>query len=106
MRISDWSSDVCSSDLEKPEKPVYKPIGPDERAALSTKAVDDSGKPKGDLMTGREIENRDLEAEKELSDFMVDNNITDAKEGLIKFRAAKRAGEKKAQAAQIGRAHV
>src|SRR3546814_1879079 len=43
---------------EKPEKPVYKPIGPAERAALSTKAVADSGKPKGDLMTGREIENQ------------------------------------------------
>src|SRR3546814_2178775 len=34
MRISDWSSDVCSSDLQVGELPVVEPAHLHERAAL------------------------------------------------------------------------
>src|SRR3546814_3013551 len=38
MRISDWSSDVCSSDLEKPH--VYVPAGEAPPAELVTEDIE------------------------------------------------------------------
>src|SRR3546814_49776 len=51
MRISDWSSDVCSSDLDEVDIPVYLAAGarderaPPEQTELMNKALVDAGNP-------------------------------------------------------------
>src|SRR3546814_13169549 len=54
MRISDWSSDVCSSDLLVREKDVEQAFG-DQCAEIGAVAVDDEGvrKREGDLAPRR-----------------------------------------------------
>src|SRR3546814_3915612 len=40
MRISDWSSDVCSSDLKLALIPMVDPVGADEEKILAVLAAD------------------------------------------------------------------
>src|SRR3546814_16174447 len=49
MRISDWSSDVCSSDLPRPRVVAHPRLGPFARALLvARRRADDLGREFGD----------------------------------------------------------
>lgn len=53
--------------------------------AFSTPATDEKGKPIVDLMTGRQIVNRNPEKEREFMQWMAKNNITDTNKGLALY---------------------
>src|SRR3546814_4142098 len=43
MRISDWSSDVCSSDLAQRQPERYVEVGSGHSTAFTRRAIDDNG---------------------------------------------------------------
>jgi hypothetical protein len=51
-------------------------------SALGTPATDKDGKPVADLMTGRQVVNRNVDEEQKFFKWMRDNNITDTNRGL------------------------
>lgn len=55
--------------------------------AFGTPAVDAQGKPVTDLMTGRQVVNRDKAAEDAFFSWMEKNGITDTNKGLLKYKA-------------------
>jgi len=61
--------------------------------AFGTLAMDSKGKPITDLMTGRQIVNRNIEKENEFLQWMVQNGITDTNKGLLLYKGqAKQSG--------------
>lgn len=61
--------------------------------AFGTPAMDSKGKPITDLMTGRQIVNRNIEKENEFLQWMVQNGITDTNKGLLLYKGqAKQSG--------------
>lgn len=61
--------------------------------AFGTPAMDSKGKPITDLMTGRQIVNRNVEKENEFLQWMVQNGITDTNKGLLLYKGqAKQSG--------------
>lgn len=65
----------------------YKIEAGDVTSLLGTPATDSRGNPLMDPLTGRQVVNRNPQRERELLEFMRDNNITDTNEGLQKFLA-------------------
>ena len=77
----------------------YK-IDPDKiTRALGKRAVDHRGQPITDV-NGKETWVKDQEAEDEFYQYLHDNGISDWERGVVQFKAAKKAQQAKAQAAQ------
>ncbi len=68
-----------------PSEKGYKVEMGDVSSAFGTPAVDASGKPVSDLMTGRQVVNRNMEKEQAFFKWMKDNNIKDTNKGLALY---------------------
>src|SRR3546814_4976865 len=107
MRISDWSSDVCSSDLlGAMAEEGY--ITPQQARTLRAPRID--GRDRRDLPTGTYFADWALPEARKLSDVgyarQTIRTTLDSRLQAAARRAALRAPRGKAQIAQIGRAHV
>src|SRR3546814_7559002 len=76
MRISDWSSDVCSSDLEEPVLPWHEPLEQSERPELPGNRRR-RGK-RGDRQTGGRLGRRN-----EASDQILEAGFIDGLDGFL-----------------------
>lgn len=56
--------------------------------ALGTPAVDEQGKPIADVMTGRQIVNRNMEAEQKFFTWMQANGLTDTNQALLMYKGS------------------
>jgi hypothetical protein len=65
----------------------YKVEGSEVATVLGIPAVDDEGKPLTDPLTGRQIVNRNIEAERKFYQWMQKMNITDTNEALARYMA-------------------
>ena len=73
--------------VQKDQKDSWKYEAGDVTSALGDPAFDAHGKPVVDIMTGRQVVNRNVARERELVEFMAKHNIKDTNEGLMKFLA-------------------
>lgn len=78
---------ILSAAPKEPKAGGYKVEAGDVATLLGTPATDPQGNPLMDPLTGRQVVNRNPQKERELFEFMRDNNITDTNEGLQKFMA-------------------
>lgn len=78
-----------------PSNKGYKVEMGDVASALGTPAVDPDGKPVTDLMTGRQVVNRNVEKEQAFFKWMRDNNIKDTNQGLALYLGQGGAGAAK-----------
>lgn len=71
---------------------AYKVEMGDVTSAFGTPAVDAEGKPQSDLLTGRQVVNRDPKKEAAFFQWMADNGITDTNKGLAIYLGQKPSG--------------
>ena len=71
-----------------PKEGNYKIQFGDVSQAFGTPAVDSEGKPVADLMTGRQVVNRNPAEETKFLQWMKANNITDTNKGLLMYKGA------------------
>lgn len=71
---------------------AYKVEMGDVTAAFGTPAVDAEGKPQADLLTGRQVINRNPKEEAVFFKWMADNGITDTNKGLAIYLGQKQSG--------------
>ena len=82
---------------DRGKAPAYKVEAGDVTSLLGTPATDEKGKPLMDPLTGRQVVNRNPQLERQLFEFMRDNQITDTNEGLAKFMVRQQGGSRALQ---------
>jgi len=87
VKLTDLTRKLNSITGAKPESTSssYKVEMNEVAQAFSTPATDSKGKPIIDLMTGRQVVNRDQAKEREFMQWMAKNNITDTNKGLALY---------------------
>jgi hypothetical protein len=78
---------ILSAAPERPKAGSYKVEAGDVATLLGTPATDSRGNALTDPLTGRQIVNRNPDRERQLFEFMRDNQITDTNEALARFMA-------------------
>ena len=78
----------------------------DITSLLGDPATDSRGQPLMDPMTGRQVMNRNQKRERELFEFMQQNNIRDTNEGIQRFITAKKQGQESGGAQRVAKGQV
>lgn len=79
-------SQKAAAAAAKAKKEGYKVEGSEVATVLGDPAVDKNGKPVVDIMTGRQVVNRNPAREDAFYKWMAQNGITDTNEGLAKYK--------------------